>query len=241
MRKHATMFDQGGSPDISVVNKATIPLGVNIDKLTHALQVYIDKYIFPVWGTGARMLPPSSEIKHGTWGLVFLDYADVEGALAYHTLTDDGLPISNVFVKTALRHGELVSVSTSHEIVEMLVDPAINMYVTGPDNRAMYAYETADPVEAFSFPVEGIEMSDFVYPSYFESFRQRKSAKFDHMGLVQQPFQILKGGYQAMFRDGRFYNIFANKEKEKDFAKEDRHGHRNEIRASRIGLDVERA
>jgi len=68
------------------------------------------------------------------------------GALAYHDLTPDGLPVSKVFVKTTLDNNDLVSVSASHELVEMLVDPAINMMTTGPDPKTMYAYESADPV-----------------------------------------------------------------------------------------------
>ena len=35
----------------------------------------------------------------------------------------------------------------------MLVDPAINIMTTGPDPKSVYAYESADPVEALSFPV----------------------------------------------------------------------------------------
>jgi len=41
---------------------------------------------------------------------------------------------------------------------------------TGPNQRLTYAYEACDPVEALSFPVNGIPMSDFIYPSYFEGF-----------------------------------------------------------------------
>ncbi|MGH8711666.1 MAG: hypothetical protein ACREVA_10200 [Burkholderiales bacterium] len=84
--------------------------------------------------------------------MVFLDDADQPGALAYHDLTPDGLPQSKVFVKTTLENNDLVSVSASHELVEMLVDPAINLMTTGPDPKTIYAYESADPVEAFSFP-----------------------------------------------------------------------------------------
>src|SRR4029077_5179272 len=92
----------------------------------------------------------------------------------------------------------LVSVSASHELVEMLVDPAINLMTTGPDPKATYAYESADPVEALSFPVNGIPMSDFVYPAYFEIFRKPRSVRFDHENKVTKPFQILSGGYQII-------------------------------------------
>ena len=98
--------------------------------------------------------------------MVLLDAADQPDALAYHDLTPDGLPEAKVFVKTTLADHELVSVSASHELVEMLVDPAINLMTTGPNPKLVYAYESADRVEALSFDVEGIPMSDFIYPAY---------------------------------------------------------------------------
>jgi len=42
--------------------------------------------------------------------MVFLDNADQPGALAYHDLTPDGLPLAKVFVKTTVDNGDLVSV-----------------------------------------------------------------------------------------------------------------------------------
>src|SRR5712671_7649906 len=101
-------------------------------------------------------IPKIADFIKGAWAVVFLDDADQPGALAYHDLTPDGLPQSKVFVRTTLQNGDLVSVSASHELVEMLVDPAINMMTTGPDPKVMYAYESADPVEALSFEVQGI-------------------------------------------------------------------------------------
>jgi hypothetical protein len=112
----------------------------------------------------------------------------------------------------------------------MLVDPAINLMSTGPDPKTIYAYESADPVEALSFPVNGIPMSDFVYPSYFEDFHKTGSVKFDQMNKLKRPFQILSGGYQIVFKNGKWSQVFASAAKKKRFAKEDRRGHRSEIR-----------
>src|SRR5258708_15005334 len=91
----------------------------------------------------------------------------------------------------SLKNGDLVSVSASHELVEMLVDPGINLMTTGPDPKTVYAYESADPVESLSFPVNGIQMSDFIYPSYFENFHEAGSVRFDQMGKVKKPFEVL--------------------------------------------------
>jgi hypothetical protein len=245
-------FDPSVIPTIACFNKAKTPLGIDFDTLISAMQAYVEQYVAPVWGTPAKLIKSKGYIKRA-WAMVFLDDADTPGALAYHDLTPDGLPVSKVFVKTTLDDKELVSVSASHELVEMLVDPAINMVTTGPDLQTtyehenadpkddvilyesadeltLYAYESADPVEDLTFKVDGVEMSNFVYPAYFEAFHEPGSVKFDHLNKIKRPFEILAGGYQMIFRSGRWSNLFASKAKQKRFAKEDRRGHRSETR-----------
>lgn len=232
-------FNQGLVPSIACFNKATLPLGVDLDALISAMQTYVDDYVVPVWGTPAKLVKSTDFIK-GAWAMVFLDNADQPGALAYHDLTPDGLPESKVFVKTTLDNHELVSVSASHELVEMLVDPAINMMTTGPDPKLTYAYESADPVEQLTFDVQGIAMSDFVYAAYFEAFHKPGSVQFDHLNKVKKPFQILAGGYQIVFKNGKWTQVFGSVTKEKSFAKEDRRGHRSKQRAQKKLLHADK-
>jgi hypothetical protein len=231
--------NRGDRPKIVCFNRATVDLGVDFGKLIAAMQKYVDDFIVPVWGTAAKLTKGSFFVK-GAWAMVFLDNADQRGAEAYHDLTPDGMPLAKVFVKTTLKNGDQVSVSASHELVEMLVDPTTNLMTSGPKRKLMYAYESADPVEDLSFAVDGIPMSDFVYPSYFESFRKPKSARFDAMNKVTRPFQILPGGYQTVFKSGKWTQLTGSRAKAKAFAKEDRRGHRSEQRkqAKRKRADV---
>lgn len=222
-------FNQGEVPTITCFNEAKTDLEVNFDDLIAAMQAYVDNFVGPVWATPAKLIKTTG-FQKGAWAMVFLDNADQAGVLAYHDLTPDGFPISKVFVKTTLDDHQLVSVSASHELVEMLVDPAINLMTTGPNPRLVYAYESADPVEALSFEVDGIQMSDFVYPAYFEDFHPAGSVRFDQMEKVRKPFQILSGGYQIIMRNGKWSQVFASETKKKAFAKEDRRQHRSEQR-----------
>jgi hypothetical protein len=226
-------FNQGETPTIACFNRATTPLGVDLGALISAMQVFVTKYVAPVWATPAKLVKSAGYVK-GAWAMVFLDDADQPGALAYHDLTPDGLPQSKVFVRTTINNGDLVSVSASHELVEMLVDPAINLMTTGPDAATIYAYESADPVEALSFKINDIPMTDFVYPSYFEEFHKPGSVKFDYLGKVNKPFQILAGGYQIIFKDGKWSQVFGSTSKARTFAQEDRRGHRSEQRRTKI-------
>lgn len=229
--KAGVRFNQGVAPTIACVNHATVPLGVDFDKLIAVLQKYIDTCVAPAWGTPAKLVKATG-LQRGAWAMIFLDDADQKGAMAYHDLTPEHLPVAKVFVKAILAEKMLVSVSASHELVEMLVDPAMNIYTKGPEPNQTYAYESSDPVEESSFLLDKIEMSDFVYPSYFEAFRAPKSVQFDHMNLLTKPFQILAGGYQIVLKDGKQTQVFGSKAKAKRFSKEDRRGHRSESRRS---------
>jgi hypothetical protein len=42
-------------------------------------------------------------------------------------------------------------------------------------------------------------VSDFVFPSWFESFRQPGSTQFDYSKKIEEPFQLLPGGYIGTF------------------------------------------
>jgi len=232
-------FNRGIIPTIAVFNKAGTPLGFKLKDLIAAMQVYVDEHVAPVWGTPAKLVHARDFVK-GAWAIVFLDSADEKDALAYHDLTPDGLPESKVFVKTTLDNHESVSVAASHELVEMLVDPATNLMTTGPDPKTIYAYESADPVEALDFDVQGMRMSDFVYPAYFEDFHKARSVQFDHLNKVKKPFQILPDGYQIVFTRGKWTQIYGSVAKKKAFQKEDRRGHRSEQRKAKRLLPADK-
>jgi len=227
------------TPTVVCINRATTPLDVPFGALVRALQAYVDKHVAPVWGTPAKLVQGKNFIK-GAWAMVFLDDAnqsDHRGTkLADHDLTPDGFPLAKVFVRNTLITGEFVSVAASHELVEMLVDPAINMMSTGlgggglGKSRVMYAYECADSVEELNFKVNGVPMCNFVYPAYFEAFRKPGSTQFDHMKKVSRPFQILPGGYLIVFKAGKWSAQFGSARKKSAFSLEDRRGHRSEAR-----------
>ena len=167
--------------------------------------------------------------KPSDWQFMYFDDADTAGALGYHDLTHNGQPISKVFVKTTIKDGEFVSVTACHELFEMVIDPIANLWAEASDGTE-YAYEMCDPVEEDTFVVDGIQMSNFVHPSWFEPFQHPSGTKFDHLALLKKPFSMTKGGYVIVKKRGRVSQQFGSKAKEKRFANEDRLGHRSEHR-----------
>jgi hypothetical protein len=225
---HAAQAGQGGAVTIACINKATVDLGVPFDKLTATLQKCFDQHFLPVWGYPVKLYN-TGVAKPSDWQFVYFDDADTAGALGYHELTQDGQPISKIFVKTTLADNQLVSVTACHELFEMVIDPLANLWAEAPDGTE-YAYEMSDPVEEDTFLVDGIQMSNFVHPSWFEPFKHPDGTKYDHLGLLKKPFSMTKGGYVIVKNKGKVTQQYGSKAKEKRFLKEDRLDHRSEYR-----------
>ena len=51
-----------------------------------------------------------------------------------------------VFVKTTIAAGQKVSVTASHELLEMMIDPGAQLWAQNTDGK-FYAYEMCDAVE----------------------------------------------------------------------------------------------
>lgn len=199
---------------MAVINASTVVSDADVKKMVDAIQVQIDRDWTPAWGVPAKLsLVPHGQKPPATmWWQTIFDHADQAGALGYHDLTSAGLPIGKVFAKTTLDAGDLVSVTLSHEVLEMLGDPDINLIVQkGP--RA-YAYEVCDAVEddSLGYDINGVRVSDFVYPQYFETFWHKGATKFDHLGHLSGPVpNITHGGYMSYldFATGQWKQITA--------------------------------
>jgi hypothetical protein len=220
---------------IACINRAKTSLGIPLPMLTAALQKCYDKYFLPVWGYPVKLYN-TKKARPTDWQFVYFDDADAAGAEGYHDLTHRGQPVSKVFVKTSLEDNVPVSVTASHELFEMVIDPIANLWAEAT-NRTQYGYEMCDPVEEDTFMVDGVEMSNFVHPSWFEPFKHPKGTKFDHLEKLTKPFSMSKGGYVIIKRNGRVKEKFGSRAKAKGFAQEDRTGHRSEFRKPR-GLHI---
>jgi hypothetical protein len=191
---------------ISIINASTVLRDADVQAVVPALQTQVRRDFAPVWGTDADLtfVPTGAQPPAGTWWLSVLDNSDQAGALGYHDLTPDGLPLGKIFAGSDIQLGYKWTVTASHELLEMLGDPDIDLTVfQQKDNTSgiLYAYEVCDACEAdnFGYDINGVTVSDFVYPAWFETFRQPGSTQFDYQKLINQPFQLLAGGYIAVF------------------------------------------
>ena len=194
---------------IAIVNVSTVVTDADFKKVIPALQKQVTRDFAPAWGFDAdlRILPANGALAANEWLLAILDDSDQAGALGYHDVTKQGRPLGKVFAKTDKQFGEQWSATASHELLEMLADPNINLTVFEEDTGAagrLYAYEVCDACEAeqFSYKIDGVLLSDFVFPSWFESFRKAGSTQFDFTKGIKKPFELLKGGYIGVYDIG---------------------------------------
>jgi hypothetical protein len=191
---------------VAIVNASTAVQDSQVQAIVPALQTQVHRDFAPVWGVDADLIfvghgaaPPA-----GSWWLTVLDNSDQAGALGYHDLTDEGLPAGKAFAGTDIQAGNSWTTTVSHELLEMLGDPDVDLCAYAQKDSGgmiLYAYEVCDACEADSsgYPIDGVLVSDFVYPAWFESFRAPNSTQFDYRKLIAQPFQLLAEGYISQF------------------------------------------
>lgn len=196
---------------ISIINASKTLTDKEVSAAVPALEKQVKNDFAPVWGVDADLdfVATGKELPTGHWWLVVLDDSDQAGALGYHDVTKEGLPLGKIFAGTDKLYGNQWTVTASHELLEMLGDPAINLTalsmtafdVEQPVIGRLWAYEVCDPCEADSdgYKIDGVLVSDFIYPSWFESFRDPKTTQFDQRKKITAPFQLLPGGYASVY------------------------------------------
>jgi hypothetical protein len=191
---------------VSVQNASTVLTDQQVKDAVPALQTQVHRDFAPAWGIDADLtfVPQGAQPAPGSWWLVILDDSDQAGALGYHDITPEGMPLGKVFAKTDMDFHQQWTATASHELLEMLGDPDINLTAfvqADATSGVLYAYEVCDACEAddYGYQINGVLVSDFVYPAWFESFRQPNSTQFDFQNRIHKPFELLPGGYIGTF------------------------------------------
>lgn len=187
---------------IAIINQSTVLTDDQVAPMVAALQTQVSRDFAPIWGIDAQLqfVGQGQRPAAGAWQLVVLDDSDQAGALGYHEVQGD-LPYGLAFAKSDIEDGLQPSVTVSHELLEMLLDPWI-FSVVPLDNGAgtvfgkggiMLAEEVCDAVEAdnYGYQIDNVLVSDFVTPAWFGS----PGTQFDFCGHCTKAYQLLPGGY----------------------------------------------
>jgi hypothetical protein len=192
---------------VALVDHSTLIDGADLDGLAAALTTqarHLNQAGYPIAATVThyRRNPPAN-----AWQLVILDDSDQADALGYHETTPTGQPLGKVFARTVQDAGLSWTVTASHELVEMLVDP---WAVLGVDlgNGDWVAWEAADPVEAdaYGYLIGDVLVSDFITPAWFTP---GAPGPYDWTHSCPAPLTLLPGGYVAVQRNGQWSQVVA--------------------------------
>ena len=143
----------------------------------------------------------------GAYGVAIVPTIDGQpaGVVGYHVENWGVVAAQPILANAHTLTGDWsVSSTLSHEVLEMFIDPACNLWAVNGQGPA-YSLEVCDPVEAptYTDPVSGASVSNFVFPSWFDP---QGTAPFDKLRQVTAPFTIAAGGYANYVRGGQFTN-----------------------------------
>jgi hypothetical protein len=169
-----------------------------LSRVAAALQTQVTRDFAPVWGITATVTayrePRDAPVTD--WLLIIMDDIGEPGAEGVHE-NKDGHPIALV------TFDEGWSLTASHELLNMLVDPDGNRTMPGPSpypkdggQKVELLVEPCDPSQddKYGYKIDGVLVSDFVFPSYYTDTGAVDS-KYSFTGAVNQPRQVLKNGY----------------------------------------------
>jgi len=195
---------------ISIVNESTKVSDADVQKCIPAFLRQVTLDFAPIWGCSCAIeFVPKGTKPNGNVIATLRDKSDVPGALGYHDRDAHGY----AYIVVAIVAGYDWRTTMSHEILELLADFAANRWADGPDGRD-WAIEMCDYVESQTYPVEGIPLSDFVYPAFFNP-GANSADRLDHLGKLKKPFTVGPQDYGIVRTEpGTVSQVYAKHEAE---------------------------
>jgi hypothetical protein len=208
----------GGVMIISVINHTAGKLSdEEVQVALRAVNRQIREDFEPYWSLGAELRLEGRSVQkpetatladmRGEAVIYLWSQADVDGAIGYHESNQRGIPFGFVFTEISAQLGEPWTVTLSHEALELIADPEVNLLVKGPhpskDREVFHWYEMCDAVQAESYEVDGIAVSNFVLPLYFTGSEERGGRNDflgrSHDGRTLRSFGVNPGGYVGFY------------------------------------------
>ncbi len=188
------------TPHVGLVSEESSVSPSELTRVAAALQKQASRDFGPLWNVEATVNAFTSleDLPLDYWPIIIKDDINAPGAAGYHD-DEQGQPVSLV----QYDHGW--HLTASHEMLEMLADPFGRRFVAGDSpaagqGRVKFLVEVADPCEAaaFSYTINGIQVSDFYTPHFFDPVTSG-GVRYSYTGALKGPRQVLNGGYLSWY------------------------------------------
>ena len=168
---------------ISIINHTNGKVSdEELQRVNRAINRQVSEDFEPYWSLGASIRLEGKSGKkpskisladmRGDAVIYLWDEVDVGNALGYHDRNNKGIPYGFVFTEISRELGEPWSVTLSHEVLELIADPEVNLLAAGPhpaqpSRDVFHWYEMCDAVQAETYEIDGVAVSIFCPPSLF--------------------------------------------------------------------------
>jgi hypothetical protein len=179
---------------IALVNHSTLLGSADVARCAAALQTQVSRDFAATWGTDARLRVTDEPADDEEELLLLLD--DASAAAAPSPPNRGGRPCGFVLVRPCLEAGEAWQTAASHQLLELLADPLVNLAAEGAfqGKPALFALEVCDPVETDSYEIAGIPVANFVLPTWFAPAPLADEVLVDFLGRLAEPFSVTPTG-----------------------------------------------
>ncbi|RDK00303.1 phospholipase D-like domain-containing protein [Paraburkholderia lacunae] len=191
---------------VGIVSQSAAVPYTDVVRVAQALNLQISRDLGPIWNVSGAVvaLESADHLDPGIWPVYIVDEVQ-SGAAGFH-LTEHNQPFAVVLA------GDTWSLSASHEVMEMLVDPSgnrltaanavaiIDNEVQDGNGKVEFLVEICDPSEDASnaYLIDDVLVSDFYTPHYFDP-AGTAGARYSFSGRISRPRQVLPNGYLTWF------------------------------------------
>jgi hypothetical protein len=173
-------------------------------RVAAALQTQVERDLGPIWDVRAVVaaFERLEDVPPGYWPLVLVQRLAVQQRGLHYA--SGGRPFALVTVEDGDDHQW--SRLASHELIELLCDPWGSRtfpgrslhdvhHPEGPQQgQVEYLVETCDPCQKQTYVIDGVLVSDFVTPSFYDTWGTG-GGRYSFTGAVKKPRSVLEGGY----------------------------------------------
>jgi hypothetical protein len=211
---------------ISVVNLAPDKIKqTDLRRYARAVNYQLEHHVAPAWDMVAELEVVDRPAKRRDTRRIdrlrgdAVIYVDADSGDSeydgYHEANGRGIPYGVVFADISHDLGEDISVTLSHEALELLADPQSNLLVPGPHpnrkerRQVLFWYELCDAVQTETYEikkvpaVKGVKLSNFVLPLYF-TLGEQEGGRNDFLGNGLKSFGVNPGGYVGYTNPGNW-------------------------------------